>query len=322
MNHLTLVSQRHFKLDWKTRLLDRIVSLSKPLEQMSWEELRQASESSIPPLLQRILAGKQIALAKVVQQDIRGRHGNIPLQLYYPFSDPPFPLILFFHGGGWVYGNLQTHDPMCRRIAQDTGAIVLAVGYRLAPFFKYPTALEDCYDAYLWAVENTTTLKANPEKVIVMGDSAGGNLATALSLMDRDLGHQLITQQILLYPVTSGKLDQPSIDQNAYAPVLTKSMMQCFVAHYARGQADIRESYFSPLLAQDLSHLPPALIVTCEYDPLHDQAQMYAQRLQEAATPVELVDYSGTVHAFMSFPVFCQQAATAFEKVANYINSQ
>ena len=314
------MTQKHFKLDWKTRLLDRILSLSKPLEQMSWQELRQASEETpIAPLVQCILAGKQIPLAKVVQQDIRGRHGKIPLQLYYPFSEPPFPLILFFHGGGWVYGNFQTHDRMCRRIAQDTGAIVIAVGYRLAPFFKYPTALEDCYDAYLWAGENATSLQADPEKVIVMGDSAGGNIATAVCLMDRDLGHQLIARQILLYPVTSGKLDQPSIDQNAYAPVLTKSMMQCFVAHYARGQADIRESYFSPLLAQDLSHLPPALIVTCEYDPLHDQAQMYAQRLQEAATLVELVDYSGTVHGFMSFPVFCQQASNAFEKVANYV---
>lgn len=314
------MTQKHFKLDWKIRWLDRILRLSKPLEQMTWEELRQASqEIPIPLLVERILAGKPIQLAKVVQQNISGRHGNIPLRFYYPCSEAAFPLILFFHGGGWVYGNFQTHDRMCRRIAHDTGAIVIAVGYRLAPFFKYPTALEDCYDTYLWAVENATSLKADPEKVIVMGDSAGGNLATSVCLMDRDRGHQLIARQILLYPVTSGKLDQPSMEQNAYAPVLTKSMMQCLVAHYARGQEDLREPYFSPLLAQDLSHLPSALIVTCEYDPLHDQAQMYAQRLQEAGTPVELLDYSGMVHGFMSFPVFCQQASTAFEKVANYI---
>ncbi|MBW4551155.1 MAG: alpha/beta hydrolase [Aphanocapsa sp. GSE-SYN-MK-11-07L] len=310
-----------FRLDWKIQLLDKILSFFKPLEKMSLEELRAISEKPIPPLLERILAGKQIALAEVEQQTINGRHGNIPIRLYYPSDQTHLPLILFFHGGGWVYGNLQTHDRMCRRIARDTTAIVLAVNYRLAPFSKYPIALEDCYDALLWAVENAADLRADPTKLMVMGDSAGGNLATAVCLMARDQEQVAIAHQILIYPVTSGKLDQPSVDQYGSAPVLTKDRMQCFIQHYARNPADIPQPYFSPLLAADVSRLPPALIITCEYDLLHDQAQMYAQRLQAAGTSVMLVDYPGMVHGFLSFPGFCRAALPAFHKIASYVKS-
>ena len=310
----------HYKLDWKTRLLDILLSFCKPLDQMSLDELKVVSETSISPFVQRIFAGKQIPVNEIVQQNISGRQVDIPIRLYYPGEQKALPLILFFHGGGWVYGNLDSHDRFCRRITKDTGAIVLAVSYRLAPFYKYPTALEDCYDAFLWAVQNATSLSANPEKIIVMGDSAGGNLAAAVCLMARDQGHQLITKQILVYPVVSGKLNQPSIEKNADAPVLTKSRMQCFVDYYARDEADILQPYFSPLLVQDLSNLPPALIITCEYDPLQDQAQMYAERLQEAKIPVKLLDYPKTIHSFMSFPPFCPEALPAFTEVAKYIN--
>ena len=311
----------HYKLNWKTRLLDSILNSSKPLERMSLDELSKIAEKSISPIIQRIFGGKKISVNKIVQQNINGRSGDIPIRLYYPSQQKYLPLILFFHGGGWVYGNFDTYDYFCRRFAKDTGAIVLTVGYRLAPFYKYPTALEDCYDAYLWTVENATNLSANPEKIIVMGDSAGGNLATAVSLMARDKGQKLITKQILLYPVVSGKLERPSVDKNADAPVLTKTRMQCFIDYYARDEADILQPYFSPLLAEDLRNLPPALIITCEYDPLHDQAQIYAERLQEAKIPVKLLDYPKTIHGFMSFPPFCPEALPAFTEVAEFIKS-
>ncbi|MDJ0705287.1 MAG: alpha/beta hydrolase [Leptolyngbyaceae cyanobacterium MO_188.B28] len=313
--------QSYFNLDWKIHLLNKILSASKPLDQMDLDELREASERPIPSVLERVLAGKRIALMEVIQQTIRGRHGDIPIRLYYPSTQTTLPLVLFFHGGGWVYGNFQTHDRMCRRIARDTGAIVLAVRYRLAPFFKYPTALEDCYDTLLWAVENAHSLKADPKQVIVMGDSAGGNIATAVCLMEKDQGHQLIAKQVLLYPVTSGQLDQPSIEKNANAPILTKSRMQFFVEQYARDQVDVLQPYFSPLFSQDLSNLPSALIITAEYDPLHDQAQAYAQGLQEAGTSVKLIDYARMIHGFLSFPTFCKAALPAFEEVAEHIKS-
>lgn len=221
---------------------------------------------------------------------------------------------------------MDTHDYLCRCVAKDTGAIVLAVSYRLAPFYKYPIALEDCYDVLLWTMKNSASLSVNPEKIIIMGDSAGGNLAAALCLMARDRGDQFITQQfitkqILLYPVTSGKLNQPSIEKNADAPALTKSRMEFLVDCYARDEADILQPYFSPLLAQDLTYLPPALIITCEYDPLHDQAQMYAERLQEAKIPVKLLDYPKTIHGFMGCPPFCREALPAFAEVAKYIKN-
>lgn len=311
----------HYKLNWKTHLLNTILSSSKPLEQMSLDELKSVSEQPISPLIQFLFAGKQIPISKIVRQNIDGRHGAISIRLYYPSQQKSLPLIVFFHGGGWVYGNFDTHNRLCRRVARDTGAIVLAVGYRLAPFKKYPTALEDCYDALLWAVQNAASLSANSEKITVMGDSAGGNLAAAVCLMARDRQEQLIDRQVLLYPVVSGRLDRPSVAKNADAPVLTKSRMQCFVDYYARSEADILQPYFSPLLASDLSNLPPALIIACEYDPLHDQAQMYAERLQKAKIPVKFLDYSRTVHGFMSFPVLCSEASAAFAEVAQYLKS-
>lgn len=308
-------------LDWKIRLLDRIMSFSKPLETMSLDELREASEKATPQVMDRLLGGKQIACEVVRQDSINGQHGTIPIQLYYPTTQTQLPLILFFHGGGWVGGNLQTHDRLCRRIAKATGAIVLAVRYRLAPFFKFPTALEDCYDALLWAVRHVDALRADPGKVMVMGDSAGGNLATAVCLMARDQGLSVIARQILLYPVVSGRLDQPSVERNANAPILKEESMRFYVQSYARSQADILQPYFSPLLAENLTHLPPALIITAEFDLLHDQATEYAQRLREDGTPVTLIDYSGMVHAFLSFPEFCREALPAFDQIAGYVKS-
>jgi acetyl esterase len=308
-------------LDWKIRLLVRFLQLQKPVHLMSLDELRQLDVTPISPVLQRFLAGERIQLPQVVEKSVAGRHGTIPLQFYYPSSQKPLPLILFFHGGGWIYGNFQTHDLMCRRLAQDAGAIVLAVRYRLAPFFKYPVALEECYDVLMWAVQHASELGINSARITVMGDSAGGNLAAALCLMSRDRGQSLISQQVLIYPVLSGLLDQPSVDRYANGPLLTKEMMTSFVQYYAQSASDIQQPYFSPLLAEDLRNLPPALIITCSHDLLQDQAQMYAQRLQEAGNRVSLLNYPGMIHGFLSFPPFCRSALPAFAKIAASVRS-
>lgn len=309
------------KLDWKIRLLERLLRLNKPIHRLSLEELRDLSEKPIPPIVERILAGKPIPLPKVTQQTVKGRHGEIPIQLYYPPTQQNQALILFFHGGGWSYGNFQTHDLMCRRIARDTGAIVLAVRYGLAPWFKYPIPLEDCYDVFAWATQNTNRLGADIHQIILMGDSAGGNLATSVCLMAREREKFVIARQILLYPATDGRLCQTSVERYADAPVLTKEMTECFIKYYSGSESDKFEPYFSPLLAQDLSNLPPALIITAEYDVLHDQGQQYAQRLREAGNQVQVTDYPGMVHGFLSFPPFCQGALPAFEEIASYIRA-
>jgi acetyl esterase len=309
------------KLDWKIRLLVSILSTTKPLESMSFDELREASEKSVSLIIERVLAGQRVAVADVVQQKVSGRHGEVPIQIYYPKDQTDSPTILFFHGGGFVFGNFQTHDRMCRRICRDAGAIVIAVRYRLAPFFKYPVALEDCYDVLLWAVEQSAILRTDSQKVIVMGDSAGGNLAAAVSLMARDQKLSLIIRQILIYPAMSGKLDQPSIVRNANVPILTQKQIQFYLQCYARTEEDIVQPYFSPLLAQDLTNLPPALIIASGYDPLYDQAVEYAHRLQKAATPVTLIDYPDMVHGYLSYPGFCHEALSTYGEIAKYVKS-
>ncbi|MGB3650816.1 MAG: alpha/beta hydrolase [Rivularia sp. (in: cyanobacteria)] len=311
-------------LNWKIRLLDRILNLQKLLHKMNEEELKLVNETPISPIIQRIFAGKKFKLPKVEQKVITGRHGEIPIQLYYPSLNPNLPVILFIHGGGWIYGNFPTYDFMCRRIASKSNSLVIAVDYRLAPQYKYPTALEDCFDAFTWTSENAINLNANPQQLTVMGDSSGGNLAASLCLMLRDrkqnLTNELINKQILVYPVLDATLSQPSMEYND-APLLTKEAMQFYVKCYSRNDSDIYESYFSPLLAQDLSNLPPALIIAAECDVLHDENLIYAQRLQTANNQVKFIDYPGMVHGFLSFPPFCSKANNAFTQIASYINS-
>ncbi|MGB3641076.1 MAG: alpha/beta hydrolase [Rivularia sp. (in: cyanobacteria)] len=307
-------------LNWKIRLLDQILRLDKPLHKMSEEELKLVNETPIPLITQRILAGKKFQLPKIDQKIITGRHGEIPIQLYYPSLNPNLPVILFIHGGGWIYGNFPTYDFMCRRIASQSNSLVIAINYRLAPQYKYPTALEDCYDALTWIGENAINLNANPQQLIVMGDSAGGNLAASLCLMLRDRKQDLIYKQILIYPVLNATLSHPSM-QYSDAPVLTKKAMQFYVKCYSRSDRDILEPYFSPLLTPLLSNLPPALIIAAEYDVLHDENLIYAQRLQTANNQVKFIDYPGMVHGFLNFPPFCSKANNAFTEIASFTNS-
>lgn len=308
-------------LDWRIRLLDRFLSLSKPVYLMSREELQTLDETQIPPIVESILAGRKFSIAQITELAVQGRHGTVPLRLYHPDPRQTLPLILFFHGGGWVYGNLDTYDRLCRRLAHQTGAAVLAVRYRLAPDFKYPTALDDCEDALSWALDQATELQVDATRLFVMGDSAGGNLAASLCLMCRNWDESLVRGQILIYPVLDGFLDQPSVDRYADAPVLTKEAMQKYVEFYARSPDDLSQPYFSPLQSTDFSRLPPALIITAEYDILYDQAQLYAQKLQHAGTAVKLVEYPGMVHGFLSFPPFCRSALPAFEITAAFVRA-
>ncbi len=260
-------SAQKYLLDWKIQILTGLLSRAKPIERLSSEELRQRNETSRPAVINWLKHGRKRKLPKVRNQWVAGRHGNIPIRLYYPSFNPHLPCVVFFHGGGWVTGNLDTHDAFCRQIASQSGALILSVAYRLAPEFPYPTPLEDCYDATQWAAQNAEALGADPQQLIVMGDSAGGNLAAAVCLMARDLDGPNLQRQILLYPALDGTLNHPSMDRYIDAPVLTKPAMEHFVNQYANSPADIQSPYFSPLLAEHLHPLPPALVITAAYDP-------------------------------------------------------
>jgi acetyl esterase len=206
-------------------------------------------------------------------------------------------VLLWLHGGGWVIGDLDTADSTCRALANRAGAVVVSVDYRLAPEHPAPAALEDCLAALTWTVENAELLGVDVSKVAVGGDSAGGNLAALVCQRVRDEFGPDIDFQLLVYPVTDLTLGHPSIDENAEGYFLTKASMEWFVDCYL-GDRERKDASVSPLFA-DLSGLPPALVITAEYDPLRDEGEAYATRLQEAGVPTEHRRYDGQIHGFL-----------------------
>jgi acetyl esterase len=309
------------KLDRNIQLLDWLMKLRTPTHQLSLPEIQQRNAAKLDGLVAWYLLGPKVPLPQVSDRTLTGRHGPIPVRLYYPSTEANLPLIVFFHGGGWVTGSLETHDRICRRIAQATMALVVSVDYRLAPWHKYPIPLADCYDAVLWAAATASELGADADRLMVMGDSAGGNLAAAVCLMARDQDGPAIHRQILIYPAVDGTLSAPSHQLYTDAPLLSRVGIHYFRDQYLRSPQDIQEAYFSPLLATDLSQLPPAFILTAEYDPLRDEGEQFAQRLAAAGVPVRYQDYPGMVHAFMSFPRHCSAAAAAIEAIGEYVKA-
>lgn len=301
------------------RILNWLLKRRPPVSELSLAEIEQLNAQQLDGALAWLFLGPKLSLPKVVDQTLPGRHGEIPIRLYYPHLEADIPLIVFFHGGGWVTGSLNSHDRLCRRIAQSTGALILAVDYRLAPWHKYPVPLEDCYDAVLWASSQSESLRAAPGKLMVMGDSAGGNMAAAVCLMARDQAGPQIFRQILLYPAVDGTLSYPSHQYYVDAPLLSQSAVHFFRAQYMKTQADLETAYFSPLLAENLEQLPPAFILTAEYDPLHDEAKAFAKKLTAAGSNTVYKDYPGMVHAFLMFPHFCSSAAAAIATIAKDI---
>jgi acetyl esterase/lipase len=257
----------------------------------------------------RLVTGRLAAGVDVQNRTIKGPAGDLPVRVYRRERPPPgAPLVVNFHGGGWVLGNLDSSDWLCSAVAARVGATVLSVGYRLAPRHPYPAAREDCVSALRWAVASCTELGVDPRRIAVMGDSAGGNLAAVTALHARDDGDPVISCQVLLYPGTDLTLASPSIDELAHAPVLTRADIEAFRRLYL-GEADPRDPYISPLLAEDLSDLPPTLIQTAEHDPLVDDGRRYATALRAAGVDVRYTEYLGVPHGYASFPGVARRVA-------------
>ncbi len=307
------------KPDWRIRLLTWALRRRRAIETMSPAQIQAANARPIPPWQAGIFLGARPDLPRVVDRELPGRHGNIPIRLYYPHTGDRLPLVVFFHGGGWVTGTLETHDVMCRTLARAANAIVAAVDYRLAPQYRFPIPLEDCYDATVWLARHRLDLGAADGSLGVAGDSAGGNLAAGVCLLARDCSGPPIDYQVLIYPAVDATLSCDSHRRLAEAPLLRPAAMRFFIDAHARKAADIYNPFFSPLLARDPSNLPPALVLTAEYDPLHDEGEAYGRKLQVAGVPVEWIDYPGMVHGFLSFPRFCRSAAAAFDAIARFI---
>ena len=227
-----------------------------------------------------------------------GTAGSIPLRLYRP-SNGVLPALIYFHGGGWVLGDLDTHDVLCRQLALQAGVIVIAVNYRLAPEHPFPAAVDDSYGATAWISANAVALGVDNTRLAVGGDSAGGGLATVVTLMARSGGPSL-KYQILVYPVTDLRAQTESYSKYADGYLLTRNMMRWFIAQYATTEDDVLDWRASPLLAPSVDGVPPALVITAGLDPLRDEGEAYARRLEEAGVPVDYMCLGGMVHGFLT----------------------
>ena len=264
-----------------------------------------------------------LPLLKVWEEEVRVRDGaSIAVRIYQATEKKNVPLIVFFHGGGFVTRSIETHDKACRRIAQTNEAVVISVGYRLAPEFKFPIPVYDCYDATVWAAQQASRLGTDPQKLVVMGDSAGGNLATVVSILARDGDGPSIRAQVLIYPTADGRLQHATIDQFAKGYLLTKPMMKWFLQHYQRTAEDVVDPLMSPILTDNLSDLPPAYISTAEYDPLKGEGTDYAASLKAAGNEVFVKDYKGVIHGFLNMAkITTRQTFAMHEDIKQFLSA-
>lgn len=229
---------------------------------------------------------------------------DIPIRVFQPELAGQFPILIFFHGGGWVTGNIDSYDKVCANLAKHTAHTVVSVDYRLAPEHKFPAGLMDCYLAVQEIIEYAPALGGSGDDITLIGDSAGGNLAAAVSLMARDRGDRMAKRQILFYPAVYNDHTEhspfPSVKENGTGYLLTSKRVSDFMALYKSGEEDLQNPYFAPYLAKDLSNQPDTLIVTAEYDPLRDEGEAYGKRLREAGNRVEIVRLRDALHGFLS----------------------
>lgn len=241
---------------------------------------------------------------------VPGPDGAIPVRVYRPAADAPLPVVVYFHGGGWVIGDIASHDTVCHRLAAGVPAVVVNVGYRLAPEHRFPAAVEDAVAATAWVSAHAAELGADPSRLAVAGDSAGGNLAAVVARRARDAGGPSVAFQLLVYPATDMTRALPSHVENGAGYLLDTPAMTWFLGHYL-DPADYRDPDASPLFAEDLSGLPPALVVTAEFDPLRDEGEAYAERMRQAGVPATTARYDGMIHGFYGLDALFEQSRAA-----------
>lgn len=244
--------------------------------------------------------------------------GGVKCRLYRSSDSTSAPLLIYYHGGGWVIGDLDTHDDICRKLARDAGCSVVAVDYRLAPEHPAPAALDDCIAATRWIFSNAATIGVDPARIAIGGDSAGGNLAALVSL------HAGVNPvfQLLVYPATDMRMDYPSHRENAQGYLLTADSMTWFIGHYLQGdERKKHEPLYSPILSDDgtLKKSPPTLVITAEFDPLRDEGEAYAARLAAVGVPTSTVRFNGQIHAFFGMSELLDDAAAAIALSASYL---
>jgi len=295
-------------LDPKAKaVIDQMSSLPVPawdiLDAVTYRAILDSARFPPPP----------ITLAEIRNTTIPGPAGPIPVRIYRNSLDGNQPGIVYFHGGGFVIGSLDSHEGGCRRLCKGAGCTVVSIDYRLAPEHVFPAAVEDAYEATKYVAEHATELGIDPKRIAVAGDSAGGNLAAVVALIARDKCGPAICHQLLVYPVTDLKFTSESYRSNGVGYFLTRDMMDWFRRQYMPAAAALDHPHASPLYAESLKGLPPATVVTAEYDPLRDEGEAYAKRLQEAGVPTKVKRYDGVFHGFFSMAGVIDQGDQAVD---------
>lgn len=255
-----------------------------------------------------------------------GSH-EIPVRIFLPNKNAlpgEYSILLFFHGGGWVKGDINSYSKVCTLMAKETQHVVISVDYRLAPEYKFPTAVEDCYMAAQEIFEYAHLLNVDANDITLIGDSAGGNLAAVVSLMAREKGKFLPKKQILIYPSTNNDHSEnspfPSIIENGTDYLLTSKRIRDYMDLYVRSEDDYQNPYFAPLLAKSFENQPETLIITAEFDPLRDEGEYYGKKLKEAGNFVEIYRIADAIHGFIVLPKAFDQVKIAYEHINNFLN--
>lgn len=285
-------------------VLDRLTG--RPVETLDLDGIQRSRADGMPPPVARLVRGRPDPSVGVTYGTAPARdEHSVPLRVYRPRALPDtrtdVPVLMWFHGGGWVLGNLLEHDALCTFLAAEVGCVVVSVDYRMAPEHRAPVAAHDCVDATTWVAASGDVLRADTTRMAVAGDSAGGNLAAVVAQVLRDAAMTNLRSQVLVYPATDLTMSSPSIVEHADAPFLTTRSMEAFRDHYVPPGGDLRDPLVSPLFGR-LDGLPPALVQTADLDPIRDDGIRYAEALRAAGVPVRLTNYLRVPHGFAGFP--------------------
>jgi acetyl esterase/lipase len=268
------------------------------------------------------LAGAPGSLSAVEDHSIPSRGARLRVRLFFPLNGPrPAPVLVYLHGGGWVFGDLDTHDTVCREIAARSRAVVASVDYRRSPEAKFPAAIEDAYAAVQWLHDGETARRfgLRPDQIAIGGDSAGGNMAAVVAVLARDRGGPRLAGQLLICPVTAYFPNTPSYAANGVGFGLDASFMPWMWEQYLTSPAEGQDPRVAPLRTPDLSRLPPALVITAEYDLLRDEGEQYADRLREAGVPTQATRYAGMIHGFLDYRGIVREGWEALEEIATTV---
>jgi acetyl esterase len=301
-------------LDPQAHILLEQLAMLEEFYEPSLEEIRRRSDASSV-----VEKSKLAPVACVEDFTIDGPGGALPVRLYTPYGAGPFPLLVYFHGGGWIAGNLDMADPLCHSLTSTARCLVLSVAYRLAPEHKFPAAVEDAFAATQWAAHCASRFNGDSTRLAVGGDSAGGHLAAVVTHLARDQQGPALSYQMLLYPSTDHDALLDTSKRGYAYSMNTLERIRFHSESYLNDWVEARHPHASPLRAPSFAHLPPALVVTAEYDYLYEQGRCYAERLQAAGVPVLHKHYASMMHGFLSMTAFLDTSKQALQEIGQIL---